>query len=158
MSNSSVLRIKREDLQQGMKVFPCNRKGEPLERTQEGKPRMIYRVLYAPNSRQLALYPYGSSRIDILMGLGVSLDNKEAAWKWFAPVESFSPQGFPKEPQDTRVVVFLDEGLVRDPLHPEDVLELLACTNGGATKFLAETGEEYPLPEGAILIPTGRIG
>src|SRR3989338_5450958 len=97
MSNSSALRIKREDLQQGMKVFPCNRKGEPLEQTKEGKPRMVYRVLYAPNTRQLALYPYGSSHIDILMSRGVNPEK----WIWFAPAESFSLQEFPQDSQDT---------------------------------------------------------
>lgn len=157
MGNSSALRIKGKDLQQGMLVFPCNRKGEPLESTREGKPRMVYRVLYAPNKRRLTLYLYGSSRIDVLMSSGMVLDEE----KWFAPAQSFSPHEFPqdpKDPRDTRVVVFLNEGLVRDPANQEEVLELLACANGGGTKFLAETGEEYPLPEGAILIPTGKIG
>ncbi len=157
MSNSSALCIHITDLQQGMKVFPCNRKGEPLEQTQVGKPCMVYRALYAPNSRQLALYPSGSSHIDILMSRGVNPEK----WIWFAPAESFSPKEFPedpKDPRDTRVVVFLNEGLVRNPVHPEDVLELLVRTNGNGTKVLAKTGEDYSLPEGAILIPTGKIG
>jgi hypothetical protein len=153
MGNSSALRIKGADLLQGMRVFPCNRKGEPLEQTKEGKPRMVYRVLYIPNRKQLALYPYGSSRINILMSHGVGLD----AEKWFAPIESFSLQDFPKSAQDTRVVVFLGEGLVHDPEHQDDILELLACSNGNGVKFLRE-GKEHAIPEGAILIPTGIIG
>ncbi|MDO8474545.1 MAG: hypothetical protein Q7S62_03330 [bacterium] len=155
MSNSSALRIKGDDLQQGMRVFLCNRRGEPLEQTKEGNPRMVHRVLYAPNGRQLALYPVGTPRIETFFSFGTRPDPSA----WFAPVESFSLQKFPRDTQDIRVTVFFNEGLVRHPARQEDVLELVARNNGnGMPKFLTDTGEEYIVPEGAILIPTGKIG